>query len=60
MQKYDYSSQAKQLSLQDFKELMASNTNVNTTIGGFTGKLEVVQKEIQQIETMKNMMLWEY
>ena len=56
--KYDYSSQAKQLSVQDFKELIASNTNVNQTFQGFTGKLENVQKEIQQIETMKNMMMW--
>ena len=53
---YDYSSTAKQMSIHDFKELMMSNLNVNSTIEGFTGKLEVVQKELQQIETMKNIM----
>jgi hypothetical protein len=45
-QKYDYSSNAKQLSIEDFKELMTSNTNINSTMGGFTDKLLVVQKEI--------------
>ena len=55
--KYDYSSTAKQLSLDDFKELIASNVNVNSSMGTFTGKLDVVQKEIQTIETMKQMMI---
>lgn len=45
-QKYDYSSQAKQLSIADFKEIISSNTSVNNTLGGFTGKLENVQKDI--------------
>ena len=45
-QKYDYTSSVKQLSLDDFKELMNSNTNVNETIDGFTQKLTTVQKEI--------------
>lgn len=38
--KYDYSSVAKQMSMQDFKDLIDSNLHVNSTIGGFTGKLE--------------------
>ena len=55
--KYDYTSSAKNMSLEDFKELMNSNSNVNNTMGGFTSKLENVQKEIQSLEAMKNM-LW--
>jgi hypothetical protein len=47
---YDYSSTAKQMNLQDFKELIISNNNINNSVHGFTGKLEVVQKEIQSIE----------
>jgi hypothetical protein len=43
---YDYSSTAKQMSIADFKELMMSNQSVNSTIEGFTGKLELVQREI--------------
>ena len=43
---YDYTSSVKQLSLDDFKELMNSNTHVNETIDGFTSKLGQVQKEI--------------
>ena len=40
--KYDYTSSAKNMSLDDFKELMSSNANVNNTMGGFTSKLEAV------------------
>ena len=40
--KYDYTSSAKNMSLEDFKELMNSNSNVNNTMGGFTSKLENV------------------
>jgi len=36
-EKYDYSSSAKNLSLDDFKELVNSNLSVNATIDGFTG-----------------------
>lgn len=54
--KYDYTSSAKNMSLEDFKELMNSNANVNSTMGGFTSKLENVQKEIQNLEAMKNML----
>jgi hypothetical protein len=45
-EKYDYTSKAKSMSLQDFKELMASNVGVNASLTPFTGKLEEVQKEI--------------
>jgi hypothetical protein len=38
-QKYDYTSSAKQLSIEDFKDLMNSNQNVNSTMDGFTAKL---------------------
>ena len=44
--KYDYTSSAKQMSVEDFKALMNSNANVNTTMSGFTSKLEHIQKEI--------------
>ena len=54
--KYDYSSQAKMLSISDFKDIISSNLNVNQTIDGFAGKLEKVQKEIQGLETMSQMM----
>jgi len=54
--KYDYSSTAKAMSIEDFKELIQSNLNVNSAVNGFTTKLEVVQKEIQTIEAMNNMM----
>lgn len=53
--KYDYSSGAKQLSLEDFKDLINSNINVNETIEGFNSKLGAVKKEIQSIEAMKNL-----
>ncbi|WP_375180663.1 hypothetical protein [Enterococcus rotai] len=48
--KYDYTSSAKALDLQDFKDLISSNTGVNDTLGGFTGQLDAIQKEIQSIE----------
>lgn len=37
--KYDYTSSAKNMSLEDFKDLMASNSNVNKTMDGFSNKL---------------------
>lgn len=54
-QKYDYTSSVKQLSLDDFKELMSSNAHVNETIEGFTAKLGTTQKEIQTLEATKKM-----
>jgi len=54
--KYDYSSQAKGLRIEDFKDLQVSNSNVNNAIEGFTSKLTTCQKEIQEIETRKSMM----
>jgi chromosome segregation ATPase len=53
--KYDYTSSAKNMSLEDFKDLMNSNSNVNQTMDGFTQKLTGIQKEIQSMEAMKNM-----
>ena len=53
--KYDYTSNAKNLSIEDFKELMQSNTSVNNSLTGFAEKLQNVQKEIQTLEAMKNM-----
>ena len=44
--KYDYTSSAKNMSLDYFKELINSNSNVNSTMDGFTKKLENIQKEI--------------
>ena len=55
--KYDYTSSAKGMSVDDFKLLMNSNANVNTTMSSFTSKLESIQKEIQSLEAMKNMMI---
>ena len=37
--RYDYTSSAKNMSIQDFKELIESNLNVNSTLTGFTGDL---------------------
>lgn len=54
-EKYDYTSKAKSMALQDFKELIDSNVGVNTSIGPFTGKLEAVQKEIQSLEAMRQL-----
>lgn len=45
-QKYDYSSQAKNLSINDFKEVISSNLNMNDSLGGFAEKLQLIQKEI--------------
>lgn len=56
--KYDYTSSAKNMSLEDFKDLMNSNNNVNQTMDGFTQKLTSIQKEIQSMEAMKNMFNW--
>jgi len=53
--KYDYSSAAKQMSINDFKELIQSNLSVNKTVDAFTSNLELVQKEIQSIESLKSM-----
>mmetsp|Transcript_7524 Transcript_7524/g.12700 ORF Transcript_7524/g.12700 Transcript_7524/m.12700 type:complete len:314 (-) Transcript_7524:26-967(-) len=53
--KYDYTSSAKNMSLEYFKDLMSSNQNVNSTMNGFTEKLSNIQKEIQSLEAMKNM-----
>lgn len=56
--KYDYSSTAKQMSINDFKELIESNNSINNVVSQFTVKLDTVQKEIQTLETMKQMMAW--
>ena len=45
-EKYDYTSKAKTMTLQDFKELMETNVGVNSSLTPFTGKLEAVQAEI--------------
>ena len=44
--KYDYTTSAKEMSVEDFKALISSNSNVNSTMTGFTTKLESIQKEI--------------
>ena len=38
--RYDYTSSAKNMSVQDFKELIESNLNVNGTLSGFTTDLQ--------------------
>lgn len=38
--RYDYTSSAKSMSVQDFKELIESNLNVNGTLSGFTLDLQ--------------------
>lgn len=52
---YDYTSSAKNMTLEDFKDLMSTNSSVNQTMDGFTQKLVAIQKEIQSMEAMKNM-----
>ena len=52
-EKYDYSSSAKQMSIEDFRQIIESNLSVNKTIGGFTGKLDQIQKELQQLDAMR-------
>jgi hypothetical protein len=42
------------MSIDYFKELISSNTNINETVDGFTQKLLLIQKEIQTMEAMKN------
>lgn len=54
--KYDYTSSAKNMSIDDFKDLMNSNQNVNKTMDLFAGQLAAIQKEIQNMEAMKNML----
>jgi len=43
------------MNINDFKEIMNSNVNVNASMGSFSEKLQTIQKEIQRIETMKQM-----
>lgn len=45
-EKYDYSSTAKGLTINDFREIMSSNTQVNTTLKNFNTNLEKIQKDI--------------
>lgn len=54
-EKYDYTSKAKSIALQDFKELMESNLAVNNSLQPFTGKLEEVQREIQNLDAMRQL-----
>ena len=54
--RYDYTSSAKNMSIQDFKELIESNLNVNGTLTGFTADLQKLQTEIQSLEVQKQMM----
>lgn len=49
--KYDYSSTAKALQVGDFKDIMSSNTRVNTTMGNFNVNLEKIKDEILRHET---------
>lgn len=43
---YDYSTQPKNLRLEDFRELVASNNGVNSAVEQFQGHLQKCQKEI--------------
>jgi hypothetical protein len=53
-EKYDFTSSAKTLSVNDFKELIESNKNINDTMAGFHVKLSEVQKEIREYETLRS------
>lgn len=53
---YDYSSQPKAMRLEDFKDLINSNNSVNGAVEVFQTHLALCQKEIQEIETRKDMM----
>ena len=52
-EKYDYSSTAKGLTINDFREIMSSNNQVNTTLKNFNTNLEKIQKDIQTHEVLK-------
>lgn len=52
--KYDFTSSAKNLSVQDFKELIDSNKNINETMEGFHVKLSDVKREIREYETLRS------
>jgi len=43
------------MSINDFKELIESNLGVNNALNPFTNKLDLLQKEIQSLEAMKNL-----
>ena len=46
------------MKIDDFKDLMSSNADVNNTMGSFNEKLLGIQKEIQSLDAMKNMFAW--
>ncbi len=47
--KYDYTSAPADMNLETFKQIVASNNDVNDTISGFVGKVDVVKKEVNKI-----------
>jgi len=50
---YDFCSHAEKMNLEVFRELMRSNANVNETVNGFVGKVDVVKQEVQKYNAAK-------
>ena len=46
---YDYTSAPADMNLEIFKQIVASNNEVNETVSGFVGKVDVVKKEVNKI-----------
>ena len=46
---YDYTSAPADMNLEIFKQIVHSNNEVNETVEGFVGKVDVVKKEVSKI-----------
>lgn len=51
LSKVDYSDSVKGLNLEDFRNLVSSNTNVNESIANFMERLTTTKDEIYRFET---------
>jgi len=51
LSKVDYSDSVKGLNLEDFRNLVSSNTNVNESIANFVERLTATKDEIYRFET---------
>jgi len=46
---YDYTTAASEMNIEIFKQIVASNNDVNETVAGFVGKVDGVKKEVNKI-----------
>lgn len=46
---YDYTSNVADMNLETFKNIVASNTEVNSTVEGFVNQVSAVKKEVTTI-----------